>query len=344
MMNAMLESPISEPMAWKGADLANDRSWIYQLPESALTEIQEAVKNIRARNLPLHQISRSDFLLPSIERELSERLRQIEKGRGFVLIRGVPVDRYPLNELEYIFWGIGTYFGTALSQNAKGELLAHVTDHGEQYGEVNVRGYTTRGAQKFHTDQSDIVALLCVRKAKVGGLSSISSSMAVYNEFLKNRSPEDLKQLYEGFYYDRRGENRPGVAEITESKIPVFSYYSGHLSCRYVYTTIMQASKKMGVSLTSHETAVLDAFNELAARPDMRLDMDLQPGDIQLLNNHTVLHSRSGWEDFEEPDRKRLMIRLWLTPPEPRPLAPIFVNRYGTGERLGVPPLQVVVP
>lgn len=339
-MHEMLMSPVPAPVAWKGEELANDTSWIYQLPQAALKDIDRTVQDIRARGVPLQAVTKKDFPLPSIEQDLAERLDEVENGRGFVLLRGVPIERYTLPELELIFWGIGAYFGTAISQNAQGELLTHVTDRGDQYGEKNVRGYTSRGAQKFHTDQSDIVALMCVRKAKTGGASSVSSSMTVYNEFLKNYPREYLEQLYEGYHYDLRGENRPGVPEVTEQRIPVFSYYQGVLSARYVYTTIIQAVRKMGRPLSQCENAVLEAFNEIAARPDVRLDMTLQPGDIQFVNNHTALHSRTSWEDYEESERKRLMLRIWLTPPEPRPLAPDFVNRYGTGERLGVPPLE----
>jgi hypothetical protein len=339
VMEGIRASAVPRPMAWKGAELAASSSWIYSLPDAALNDFDAALTSLRRRGLGVHDIGKADFPLPSIASELNNLLQEIENGRGFVLIRGVPVVRYTLDEVEKIFWGIGTHFGTALSQNSSGERLLHVTDRGDSYGATNVRGYTTRSGQQLHTDSAtDIVALCCVRKAKSGGISRITSSMAVYNEFLAAYPPEYLDQLYRGFHYDRRGEERPGVPPITERPMPVFSHCAGYLSCYYSHITIIQAAKKSGRGLTDFETRVLDAFDEIAVRPEMRLDMDLQPGDIQLLNNHTVLHARTGWEDHDDPQRKRLMLRLWLEPPNPRPLAPEAGNVYGGGTRRGVPP------
>lgn len=344
-MEKKLASTVPWPRAWRGAELAADAAWIYRLSDMAINDIDVALREVSRRGLKLGEICKTDFALPSIARELSGLLREIENGRGFVLIRGVPVDRFAPDELEKVFWGIGTHFGTALSQNLNGEKLLHVTDRGDQYGATNVRGYTTRSGQQLHTDSAtDIVALFCARKAKSGGVSRISSSMAVYNEFLANYPPEYLVQLYKGFHYDRRGEERPGVPSITEHPVPVFSYYAGQLSCYYSHITILQAARKSGRNLTELETSVLDAFDEIAARADMRLDMDLQPGDVQLLNNRTVLHARTGWEDHEDPRRKRLMLRLWLEPPEPWPLAPDAWNVCGGDAHRGVPPKETAGP
>ncbi|OGA22404.1 MAG: hypothetical protein A3I02_06675 [Betaproteobacteria bacterium RIFCSPLOWO2_02_FULL_67_26] len=340
-MDRTLASAVPGPMAWKGAELAASGSWVYHLPDTALEDIDVALAAVCLRGLSVHEIGKADFPLPSIAPGLKVLLQEIEKGRGFVLIRGVPVGRYAVDELEKIFWGIGTHFGTALAQNSSGERLLHVTDRGDQYGATNVRGYTTRSGQQLHTDSAtDIVVLFCVRKAKSGGVSQISSSMAVYNEFLARYPPEYLDQLYKGFHYDRRGEERPGVPSITERPVPVFSYHAGRLSCYYSHITILQAARKSGRSLTELEASVLDAFDEIAAREAMRLDMALQPGDVQLLNNRTVLHARTGWEDHDDPQRKRLMLRLWLEPADPWPLAADAWNVDGRGDRRGVPPKE----
>jgi hypothetical protein len=339
-METRRTTPIPWPVAWKGADFSNDFSWIYRLPQTALGEIDDALAAMRSRgDGGLHNMKKSDFPLPSIESALGDLLKEVEHGRGFVLIRGLPVEKYTVAEIETIYLGIGSHFGTALSQNDKGELLQQIEDIGQTYGATNVRGSRTNANMQHHLDiATDIVALLCVRKAKSGGISGIANAMAVFNEFLEKYPPEYLERLYSGFCYDLRGTERPGGSPIT-GPIPVFGYYAGYLSCTYAHSPIIQASEKIGKPLTEFDTAVLNAFNEVTARPDMQLEMDLQPGDIQILNNHMIVHRRTAFEDYDDPARKRLMLRLWLTPPDPRPLAPDAINACGelASKRLGHP-------
>jgi len=332
-------TPIEKPQAWYRADHEEASDWIYEYKPDTLREIDEGLNAYRRRDPSMTSAAtKADFPLQSAAADFVELGRQIEDGRGFVLLRGLPVERYDEREIVAIYRGIGAHFGREISQNAAGDLVTHVRDTGLEYGAQNVRGYMTRGGQKMHTDNSDIVALLCYRKARSGGHSSIACSMTVYNEFLA-RHPQYLDQLYAGFHYDLRGEERPGMPAITRHRIPVFSYFESRLSCRYVYMSIVQASRKQGQPLSRMEEETLNLFNEIAARDDVRFDMDLIPGDIQLLNNHSVIHGRTAYEDFDEPERKRHMIRLWLVPQHARPLEPSFADRYGTGERLGVPPV-----
>jgi len=339
-MKERLMSPVPAPMAWKGKDLAGTRSWIFELSQEALRDIDAALSGVRARGLKPEAITKADFPLPCLERDLERLLDEIENGRGFVLVRGLPMRKYDVEHAAAAFCGISAHFGHFISQNARGDLITNVRDEGLTAGETNVRGYMTRGAQKFHTDNADIVALLCLRKAKSGGYSSVASSMASYNEFLE-KHPRYLDRLYEGFRYDLHGEERPGFPSVTEHRIPVFSWHDGRLSCRYVYSAIVRAQRKTGVPLGDDDMRLLELFNSIAERDDMRLEMDLLPGDMQFLNNHSVLHSRTEYEDHDDPALKRHMMRLWITPDQPRPLDPVFADRYGTGDRLGVPPARV---
>ena len=330
--------PVPWPAAWKGTDFSDDSSWIYHLPQTALHEIEAALVAIRSRG-PVQEMNKTDFPLPSIASDLADLLNEVKQGRGFVLIRGLPVEKYSITDVETIYRGIGSHFGRVQSQNDRGELMQEIKDIGHAYGATNVRGSRTKANMEYHSDlATDIVALLCVRKAKSGGVSGIASSMAIYNEFLQNYPPEYLERLYTGFSYDLRGVERPGEAPVTVP-IPVFSYYDGYLSCTYAHNPIVQAAKKIGKPFTDFENEVLNSFNEVTSRNDMQLKMDLLPGEIQLLNNHTVLHRRTAFEDYEEPERKRLMLRLWLTPPDPRPLPPEAINPCGqiASKRLGHP-------
>lgn len=335
----VLHDPITDRSAWKGRALANRQDWIYTLTPAAIADLDATLARLRESPIALTDIRREHFPLPSVAHELAGISSELDSGRGFVVIRGLPFGKYDDDDIARIFWGLGTHFGFPISQNAAGDLLGHVRAiEGLKYMDKNVRGYQTSAELFFHNDNCDIVGLLCFRKAKSGGVSRLASAMTLYNEVL-SAHPEYLDVLYGGFHYDLRGEQLPGVAPITPHRIPLYSYYQGRLSCRYVYTAIMTAARKGGLKLTDTQTAAMEFLNRTAQREDIRLEMMLEPGDMQFCNNHMVLHSRTAYEEWDEPDRKRHMLRLWLNNPDGRKLAPEFADRYGQGIGMGVPPV-----
>lgn len=336
----VLRQPITDRSAWKGSELRSQQDWIWTLPPAAIAEIDATLARLRENPVPLTQIRREHFPLTPIADDMGKILDELENGRGFVVIRGLPFGKYEDDDIARIFWGIGTHFGNPISQNASGDLLGHVRAiEGFKYMDKNVRGYQTNAELFFHNDNCDIVGLLCFRKAKSGGASRLASAMTLYNEVL-SKHPEYIDVLARGFHYDLRGEELPGVSPLTPHRIPVYSYYQGRLSCRYVYTAIVTAARKAGLAFTDEETAAMEFLNATAAREDIRLDMVLEPGDMQFCNNHVVLHSRTAYEEWPEPDRKRHMLRLWLNNPDGRKLAPEFADRYGQGVGMGVPPVS----
>ena len=189
--------------------------------------------------------------------------------------------------------GIGTYFGSARSQNAKGHLLGHVYDlGGSSATNPNIRSYATAERQNFHIDRCDLVALLCLRRAKSGGQSAIVSSMAVHN-VMAERRPDLLERLYQPFPVDRRGEVPEGKAPFYEA--PVFNEHAGRVSVLYSRLHIGSAQRfPEARRLTPEDIEALDMLGELAGDPELRLDMDFMPGDMQILHNHTILHARTG--------------------------------------------------
>jgi hypothetical protein len=265
---------------------------------------------------------------------LEQLLAEVQDGRGFVVLRGLPVTRSSDEDVGLIFWGLGRYLGSPLYQNPDGDLLGHVYDRGRTYGNIDVRGYETSAYLPYHTDAGDLVGLLCLRRALVGGLSSITSAVTVHNEILAAH-PEYLGLLYNGFYYIRREAALTDKA-VSERPIPVFGCQDGVVSCRYIRNQINAAAVKRGVPLTAIERAALDHFDETTRRPDVRLDMDLQPGDIQLVNNYTILHSRTEFVNGPEPHQQRHMLRLWLKFHRPWPLAPDFPAHGGYRPARGV--------
>jgi hypothetical protein len=319
--------PITDARAWRGETLSKDPSWIMRLGGAEIADIERALAVAKAGGWPLEQIGREQFPLTVMRARLEQILADMRDGRGFVLVRGLPVQRWSDDDVGLVFWGLGRYLGAPLYQNPQGELLGHVYDHGRTYGNIDVRGYETNAYLPYHTDAGDMVGLLCLRRALEGGLSSLVSSVSVHNELLANH-PEYLGLLYNGFYYIRR-EAALTERGVSERPIPVFGTRDGVVSCRYIRNQINAGAVKRGVPLTALEQATLDYVDELTRRADLRLDMDLEPGDIQFINNYTILHSRTGFVDGPEPQQRRHMLRLWLKFPTPWPLGPDFPAHMG---------------
>jgi hypothetical protein len=326
-MSAIWMQPVTGPQAWRGETLARDTSWIAVLTDAEIADVDRALAAAKATGRPLEDLRREDFPLTVMRARLDQTHAELYDGRGFLVLRGLPVARYSDDDVGLIFWGLGRYLGAPLYQNPQGELLGHVYDHGRTYGNIDVRGYETRAYLPYHTDAGDMVGLLCLRRALAGGLSSLVSSVTVHNEILAHH-PEYLGLLYNGFYYIRR-EAALTERGVSERPIPVFGCQDGVVSCRYIRNQINAGAVKRGVPLTSIEEAALDFLDEQTRRPDLRLDMDLQAGDIQFINNYTTLHSRTEFEDGAEPSQKRHMLRLWLKFSRPWPLSAEFPTHLG---------------
>jgi Taurine catabolism dioxygenase TauD, TfdA family len=333
---------VTDASAWRGPDLANASDWIITLAPTQARDLETALARVRDR--PIQSIGRADFPLPSLAKALERIATELEDGRGFVLVRGFPLDGHDADAIMRLYWGFGLHLGTPISQNKFGHMIGHVRDEGAQYGTQNARGYNSSAALKFHNDNCDIVGLLCLQAAKSGGESTVTSATTIYNEFVRRR-PDLVDQLYEGFHFHLRGEERPGLWAVTPHRIPTFSYLAGKLSCRYVRNAIQLAPQRTGVKLNAREIETLDLFDALAGDPALRFDMELRRGDLQLLNNHVTVHSRTAFIDHEDKALRRHLLRLWLAIPDGRPLAPDFANRYGPDVvRLGVPAVGEATP
>lgn len=320
---------VTGPSAWIGADLAKrPGEWIYQLSAAEIAEIEAATAVNLGRDIAT--ITQADFRLPTLGPVLDRLRDEVLNGRGFVLVRGLPVEERPIAESATAYWGIGTYFGSARSQNAKGHVLGHVRDMGLSSKDPNVRIYQTTERQNFHTDSCDIVSLLCLKTAKSGGLSSLTSSMSVYNA-MATRYPELVGRLFRPMPTDRRGEVPEGKKAWFYT--PIYNQHAGLLSAIYAPHYVRSSQRfDEAPRLSDEDFAALDRFDALAEDPKLRLDMAFQPGDMQFVHNHTVLHDRTAFEDWPEPERKRHLLRLWLAAPGARELPPAYAERYGSVE------------
>jgi Taurine catabolism dioxygenase TauD, TfdA family len=323
---------IKELAAWRGADFADAGEFTHRLTDTEIAEIDAAVRTIGERRIDHVAIDRGSFALPRFGKDLTSiRDDVLLRGRGFMVIRGLPVERYSIAQAAAAFLGIGAYFGKPVSQNGKGHILGHVKDLGRSIDDPTARIYQTTHKQTFHTDSVDIVALLCLKTARSGGLSRIVSSLLLYNEMF-HRRPDLAALLFEPFCFDRRGEVAPGQQGYYRT--PIFHWHADRLSVMYGNRYYIASAQRFPEvpRLTEQQMEALDLFDALANDPANYLDIEFKPGDIQLIHNHVILHDRTDYQDWPEPERKRHLLRLWLCPPNGRPLPPVFADRYGGTE------------
>ncbi|MDA2806845.1 TauD/TfdA family dioxygenase [Nocardiopsis suaedae] len=321
---------VDEPCAWRRSDFRSEEDWQVRLGDEHAEEIGAALERLRRTGrdrVPPAELTRDDFAFPALSGPLADAVRELEYGRGFTVLRGFPVHRLTTDEATLLAMGIALHMGRPVSQNASGDLVAHVTDYGRGgLSDPRLRAYQTREALPFHTDSADVVGLLVLQNSADGGLSTLASSASVHNRLLEHHR-ELLGLYYSGFVYDRRGEEADG--EVPYYRNAVFGYFGGRLSCRYYHRAYIEsAAEKTGVPLSPLQRRALDLFEEAAGSDELRVDMHLRPGDLQLLNNNVVVHGRTAYEDA--PGQVRDLLRLWLNTPHARELPDGFARfRFG---------------
>jgi alpha-ketoglutarate-dependent taurine dioxygenase len=334
--------PYLGPATWLGKDLENDESWIRVFTLAEIEEIETAMRAVQKNNTPLAQIGREQFPLPSLEATFEHIQKDLEGGRGFVLLRGLPLRRYTLEEAQLIYWGLGTHIGQAVSQNADGEVIGHIRVVEAVLNDPHKRGYMKPNRASFHTDTCDVVGLMCWRKAKRGGESFVASAMTAHNLMLQER-PDLLEELYEPYCHDIKNEQQPHQAPYY--KLPVFSWKDGLVSTRYSRSRILTGQRFPEVPrLTDKQIEAFNYLDQVAEREDVALAMDFQVGDIQLVNNYVCLHSRNAYQDYHLETEKRHLLRLWLAQHNGRELPDSFLDVYHGNiapntARGGIPPL-----
>jgi hypothetical protein len=300
---------------WMGRDLARTDDWIFSLPQAALADIDAALPLVEG--LEPTDIRAEDFPLPSLAPHFAAWRAEIESGRGFIIIRGLPADKYSLTQLKQLYWAFGLRFGVPVPQSFLGDRIGDIMDVSDEEPDPRKRrGYHSGGLQHTHTDSSDIVSMLSIRTAKAGGASRLASAHAVHNLML-DTCPGLLQKFYEGFFLrgtdtDAAAAGRPA---LSEHRIPAFTYQDGWLNCAYVRGYVDRAVRAGDVSLSPEEQAAVEAFAAFSNHAEVMLDIMLLPGDMQFFNNRTVLHGRAHFEDHPEKALRRHLLRLWLTVP-----------------------------
>lgn len=304
---AKLMEPIIDPAGWYPSELKKE-DWTYILNSEEISEILSAVAHVEKAGVELKDISSQNFPLPTLHPRLEAIRNDVMLGRGFTLLRGLPVEKLSLWQTAAAFLGLGSHLGEARSQNKHGHLLGHVKNLGGDYAKV--RGYMTPQAMAFHCDSADILSLCCINPAKKGGEHRICSSVTLYNEMLKAR-PDLVKELTFRFYLARKGPIPVGEKDPWE-RLPIFSVTDGYFAARGISAHMEKGQKLPGVpKYTEKQKEAIELFKTTAN--SLAFDIDFQPGDISYVTNHTLLHSRTAFEDWPDPGPKRHLLRLWIS-------------------------------
>lgn len=316
---AKLMEPVEESGCWYPRDLAETDVWVYRLSDREISDIMDAVARVEVRGLDIKDIDRNAFPLPVLSPALMDIKMELMDGRGFAVVRGLPIEGRTRYQNVAAFWGVSSHIGRAFSQNGEGHLLGHVTNKGSTMQSPTGRGYRSNEGLGFHADGCDITSLFVLQTAKAGGQHRMCSSVAVYNEMLRRR-PELAEALTFYFYMTRRGE-----IPIGESKPwfrqPVFSVRDGYFTARGASNTIKRAQLLDGVpKLTPVQVEAIKVYQELAN--ELAIDVDFERGDMEYAQSHVTLHSRTAFEDWPEQDRRRHLLRLWMSADGERPLVP----------------------
>jgi hypothetical protein len=320
------DAPIATAAAWRGDGLKDHDGWRFALSASQIDELEAAMAVAAATGKATGELTRADFPLPRLSNEIDAWRRELDGGRGFLLITGVPVDRWSDAQCERFFWCFGLHLGSPGGQNPAGDLLGHVRDTGAREQDEFVRLYQTNADIAYHCDAADVVGLLCKNPARRGGASRIVSSVSVFNALLGER-PDLARRLFDPMLLDVR-DAKPD-AEFRYFPVPPCRYDSGSspsssrsdsgdasARLRTFYHSDYFRSVQRHPDAPRHtelERELVDVYERIALTPGLYLDMDLAPGDIQLLSNHNVLHARTEYEEWPGEDRKRHLLRLWLS-------------------------------
>lgn len=307
----MARPPIDGPAVWRAADVADPSTWTITLSAEQRGELANVARVAAAAGRSIATLTIDDADLPSLRATLDDVVGELAERRGFVLLRDFPIDLLSPAEVELAYFALGLHLGTPVSQDAVGTLLGHVRDERVERTGPEVRLYRTRERQDFHTDGADIIGLLCLHAARRGGESKLASSYAVYNEILRRR-PDLLDVLYEPMWWDRNGEESPG--DDPAFPMPVLHDVDGGAPRVFFIGWYIRDAQRhaMVPRLTTAQREALDIIETIANDPAFHVEMDFRPGDVQLLNNAVILHSREAYDDDVDLSSRRHLLRLWL--------------------------------
>jgi alpha-ketoglutarate-dependent taurine dioxygenase len=310
----MIDQPIEGASAWRRADIESVNYRVVLSP-ACLDEIRRAADEMRAHPLPTILRSPADFDLTNCHAAMAEVRHILTAGVRFAVVDRLPLDELGDEEAQAIYWLLSSMVARPVAQKLDGTMIYNVWDTGKQaLPGSGVRPDSTNIEIRFHIDNAynttppEFVGLLCLRTAKSGGISRVLSFHTVYNRLLAQHR-ELLPRLYRPFWFDRQREFFPGEPETFFA--PVFED-GEELRARFSVHQINSGYAMKGEPVDNEGAAALAAMLEVFEDPALAIDFEFAPGEIQFVDNRTLGHSRTEYEDHPEPERRRHLIRLWL--------------------------------
>lgn len=315
--------PAAGPAVWTGVELSQNDDWIITLTPSDLKELDAALMSIQRKNIPVQEITTNDFLLPHLSARLQAFAEELENGRGFGVIRGIPVENYTEEACKIISWGICSYLGTGVPQSRQGDWINHVIDLSDvttttepdfvrALSRTELRSNYEGGELRWHTDSTDLIALFCLKKAKSGGESRLASSAKLHNMMLE-KDPACLQALYDGYYYmSLPYDDETKCLQLSSERTPVFRQRGKSVSCYYIPQVVERAIDRANIFYTTIENDARDLIQSEANTPGIAHEFLLEQGDLEVINNLIVMHARKRYEDYPNLDERRHLLRLWM--------------------------------
>ncbi|MGJ7531458.1 TauD/TfdA family dioxygenase [Variovorax sp. GB1P17] len=317
----------SQSFAWKADSFKGAGDYTVKLNERHRSELLAAVGALPDLKAPEFSTA-AQFAMPTLTPLLRRAYEDIRAGRGFVVLRGLPIEQVDVQQFIAAMWGVGTHFGDSLSQNTSGDRIGHVIDASAE--DATPRMYRSNLELRPHNDITAMISLACWHRSQTGGASVIVSAVTVHDEMARLH-PSMLAPLYRGFHYHQVGEEAPGEPPVTRHRVPLFAVRNGQLSSRYLRSNLVAGHRALDMPLSDEEIGALNGFDAIATAPENRLAFFLERGDMIVINNYTVMHARTSFTNFPEPERKRHLVRLWLDTPGFRDVPPEYFFHEANG-------------
>lgn len=319
--------PIGGKLAWRSADLAADQSWIHRLTDEEVAELEMAAASTKANGIDILDIRKEHFVIPLVSKKVEILRADIMNRFGFGYMRGLPVHKYDRETVMRMYFGLAVHLGDVVPQNRNGHMIGHVIDNGTKVNDYNKRLTQTSAELSFHSDSCDVVGLICLNTAMKGGESALCSAIAVHDEMMR-RAPNLCWALYQPVTVDRRGEVPEG--KMPWMRIPVFMWQNDTFTGYAPLKEYIRSAKRFeeAVHNTPEQDEAIEMFFSICNDPEFAVRVPFEPGDIQLVHNHVVFHSRTSFEDWPEVEKKRHLMRIWISLSDGRELHPAIAERW----------------
>lgn len=308
----MLSENVKDHRAWLSMD-SDPRSVVISLDEEIHAETRLIVSALNNNPLPLFLRNPDDFKISGWRRVMRQAKNLLDKGPGFTVIDRLPMEEFNEEDIKAVFWIVGQLIGRTVAQKWSGDMLYDVTDTGQKFG-YGVRGSFTNVELVFHTDNAfgirppNYVGLLCKYPALSGGVSRFCSLYSVHNLMLR-KHPKLLRRLYQPMLFDRQAEHAPEAPKTAYA--PFFAFDGANLKARANVQLVRKGYEIAEIKMDLQLAQALEAIEAISNLQELWMELPIERGQLQYLNNMELGHYRSHFEDHCDPTQKRHLFRTW---------------------------------